>query len=234
MKRFYKAASVAQEADGWRVLLDTRPVRTQGGRAQIVPTRALAEAMAAEWEGQPAEIDPALFVFRDMADFAIDAIALDRAEALAATLPFAETDTLCYRAEPDTALYDHQIAVWDPILAAAEARYGVRFTRVCGIIHAPQSPATLAAMQAEIAAQDDFTLAALRNMSSLAASLVVALAALQPGADVDALWAAASLEEEWQANLWGREEEAEKRRRLRRVAFAAAREFARLSTGADI
>ena len=89
-------------------------------------------------------------------------------------------------------------------------------------------------MQAEIAAQDDFTLAALRNMSSLAASLVVALAALQPGADVDALWAAASLEEEWQANLWGREEEAEKRRRLRRVAFAAAREFARLSTGADI
>ena len=229
MKRFYKTVTIAQEVDGWRVMLDGRPIRTQGGRAQIVPTRALAEALAAEWAGQGAEIDPARFVFRDMADFAIDTIAQTRTEALTATLPFAETDTLCYRAEPDTALYDHQIAVWDPLLAAAEARYGVRFARVSGIIHAPQSPATLAAMRAQIAAQADFTLAALRHMASLAASLVVALAALEPGADVDALWAAASLEEEWQANLWGREEEAEARRQLRGKAFAAAREFALLA-----
>ena len=121
--------------------------------------------------------------------------------------------------------------MWEPILTAAEARYDVHFTRVSGVIHAPQPPATLARMHAALAAQSDFALAALRNMSSLAASLVVALGALEPGADVAGLWAAASLEEEWQADLWGREEEAEERRAKRAAAFAAARQFALLADG---
>ena len=231
MKRFYKAASVTRDGDGWRVLLDGRPIRTQGGRAQIVPTAALAEAMAAEWQDQGAEIAPSAFVLRDMADYAIDAVAPAREAAIADTLPYAETDTLCYRADPDAALYERQLAVWEPILTAAEARYDVHFTRVSGVIHAPQPPATLARMHAALAAQSDFALAALRNMSSLAASLVVALGALEPGADVAGLWAAASLEEEWQADLWGREEEAEERRAKRAAAFAAARQFALLADG---
>ena len=229
VKRFYKAVAVEAAGEGWRVTFDGKPIRTAGGRTQLVPSRALAEALAAEWADQPETLDPARFAMRDLADFAIDAVAPDRAASLAALLPYAETDTLCYRAEPDAPLFARQIAVWEPLLAEAEARFGGRFERVSGIVHHPQPAATLAAMRAALDGQGPFTLAALRVLASLSASLVIALAAVAPDADADALWAAACVEEEWQAGLWGREDEAEARRARRRADFLAARRFALLA-----
>lgn len=231
MKRFYKQVSVASGDGGHGVQLDGRAIRTVGGRPQRVPSRALAEAMALEWSGQGEEIDPARFVFRDLADYAIDAIAPDPAAAVASLLPYAETDTLCYRAEPDEAFAARQRLMWEPLLAGAEARYGVRFNRVAGVMHKPQPPETLARMEQELAARDPFALAALRNTVTLAASLVIGLAALDPGADLDALWDAANLEEDWQVELWGKDAEAQERRARRGAAFAAAARFALLARG---
>ncbi|MCX7284065.1 MAG: molecular chaperone [Novosphingobium sp.] len=229
MKRFYKDVSVEAAEGGFGVRLDGRAIKTVGGRPQVVPTRALAEALAAEWAGQGAEIDPALFLYRDMTDYAIDVVAGDPAGVAAEILPYAETDTLCYRAEPDEAFAARQRLMWEPLLTDAEARLGVTFVRVSGIIHKPQPAATLARLRAELDALNPFELAALRNTASLAASLVIGLAALAPGADLDALWDAANLEEDWQAELWGKDEEALERRALRSAAFAAAARFAALA-----
>jgi chaperone required for assembly of F1-ATPase len=144
-------------------------------------------------------------------------------------VPYAETDTLCYRADPDEPLHRHQRQVWEPVLAAAEARLGVRFERVSGVIHRPQPAATLARLREILDAQDAFTLAALRTLAGLAASLVLALEAIEPGADAEALWAFADLEADWQVELWGRDWEAEDRRARRLAAFAAAMRFAGLA-----
>lgn len=231
MKRFYQEVGVRPDGDGWQVTLDGRAVRTQGGRAQIAPTRALAEALAAEWATQGETIDPAGFVNRDLADFAIDVVHADRAALIATLLGFAETDTLCYRAEPDDALFAAQQTLWEPVLSAAEARWDVRFERISGIIHRPQPPATQARLRAVLDSHDAFALSALNTLASLAASLVIALAALEPDADTAALWQAANLEEDWQADLWGRDWEAEDRRARRLAAFSAALDFARLAHG---
>lgn len=228
MKRFYREAAAAQQADGWQVTLDGRGVKTQGGRAQLVPTRALAEAMAAEWACQGEEIDPGSFVLRDLADMALDVIAADRAGTVANLLRYAETDTLCYRADPGEALLERQSEVWEPLLAAAEARWDVHFERISGVIHRPQPAETLRRLEGVLTAQDDFALSALTTLTSLAASLVTGLAALDPAADPAALWDAANLEEDWQAELWGKDAEAQARRERRAAAFAAAARFARL------
>lgn len=230
MKRFYKQVTVEAAEGGFGVRLDGRAIKTVGGRPQVVPTRALAEAMAAEWAAQGEEIDPALFLYRDMADYAIDVVAAAPAQVIAEILPYAETDTLCYRAEPDEAFAARQRLMWEPLLAAAEARLGVQFLRVTGIIHKPQPVETLAALRDELEVLDPFQLAALRNTTSLAASLVLGLAALQPGADLEALWDAANLEEDWQAELWGKDAEAMDRREKRSAAFAAAARFAGLAS----
>ena len=227
VKRFYKDVSVAPDDGGWRVLLDVRGIKTAAGAPQIVPTLALAEALAQEWAAQGETLDPAAFLLRDLADFAIDTEAVE--DVVHSLLPYAETDTLCYRADPDEPLHRRQLEVWEPVLKRAEARLGVQFTRVSGIVHKPQPPATLARLALELQAKDPFALAALRMLSSLAASLIVALLAIEPGADIRALWDAASLEEEWQAELWGREWEAEERRARRFEAFALAARFATLS-----
>ncbi|NBC36776.1 molecular chaperone [Novosphingobium sp. FSY-8] len=229
MKRFYKDVTAVPVDGGFSVALDGRKIKTVGGRPQVVPSQALASAMAQEWADQPAEIDPTRFILRDMADYAIDVVANERAETVAGLLPYAETDTLCYRADPDEALYHRQREVWEPVLTAAEARREVRFERVSGIMHRPQPAATLDHLRAELERADDFTLAALRNLASLAASLVIALEALVPGMDAEKLWDAASLEEEWQAHLWGRDEEAEERRAKRRTAFLTSLRFAEMA-----
>ena len=231
MKRFYKDASISAEGEGWRVLLDGRGVKTQGGRSQVIPGEALALALAAEWATQGEEVDPALLVLRDLADYALDVIAPDRTGAIAGLLRFAETDTLCYRAEPDEPLYARQLEVWEPLLKGAEARWDVRFERVSGVLHRPQPAETLKRLEVILAAQDDFALAALNTLTSLSASLVIGLTALDPEVDVAVLWQAAELEELWQVEQWGQDAEAEARQDRRFAAFAAAARFAGLMRG---
>jgi chaperone required for assembly of F1-ATPase len=228
VKRFYKTVTVAEADGGWSVLLDVRRIKTAAGMPQIVPTEALAEALAQEWSAQGETLDPALFALRDLADYAIDAVADHKQDVVAGMLPYAETDTLCYRADPDEPLHRRQVEIWEPVLRQVEARFDVRFVRVSGIVHKPQLAPTLERLAAELQCKDPFTLAALRMLASLSASLVVGLLAIEPDADVPSLWAAASLEEEWQAELWGREWEAEERRARRFEAFALAARFAGL------
>ena len=231
MKRFWTEAAVSETGGTFGVTLDGRAVKTQGGRVLAVPSSALAEALAAEWAAQGAVIDPAKFALRDLADLAIDVIAPDRAAAISALLRFAETDTLCYRAEPDEPLHQRQVELWEPLLSHAEARLDLHFSRISGVIHQPQPPETLRRLEQVLAAECDFALAALTTLASLAASLVIALAALQPGADPVALWNAANLEEDWQAELWGQDSDAMALRARRLGIFSAALLFAQMVRG---
>ena len=229
MKRFYKEVSVERTDAGHHVALDGRPIKTQGGQPQVVATAALADAMAAEWAGQGEKIDPALFVFRDMADYALDVVPGTREEIVAKLLRYGETDTLCYRADPDEPLWHRQHEVWEPLVEALEAREGVKLERVNGIVARPHSKETMDRLQARLETFSDFDLAALEQLTSLAASLCVGLAALDPEADGEALWAAANLEEDWQIEQWGADEEAEDRRARRLGSFLAAMKFAQMA-----
>ncbi len=228
MKRFYKRVEVAVDGSGWRVLLDGRGIKTAAGKPQIVPTEALAAALAAEWAGQGEELDPKAFRLRDLTDYALDIVGDDRDAVIRSLLRFAETDTLCYRGDAGEALWDRQQQVWEPLLKAAEARWHIHFVRIEGVIHQPQPPATLERLAAVLAAQSDLHLAALNTLASISTSLVIALAALHPGADIVALWDAANLEEDWQAELWGKDAEAEALRAIRFAEFVSAVGFARL------
>ena len=233
IRRFYKDVTLAQQPGGYQVMLDARGVKTVGGAPQLAPTQALGEALAAEWRRQGDKIDPASLPLRDMADYAIDMVAPDPAAVARGLVAYAETDTLCYRADPDEPLHARQQQVWEPLLAAFEAAHGVTLTRVSGIVHRPQPPATLAALEARLLALDPFVLAGVEAMAKLAASLVTALAALDATGEEEplALWQAACLEEEWQAELWGRDWEAEERRARREADFLRACGFARLARG---
>jgi chaperone required for assembly of F1-ATPase len=229
MKRFYKDVAVEPADGGYRVTLDARPIKTQGGAPQIVPTRALAEAMADEWSAQGDEIDPKAFILRDLADFAIDHVAPDPAAAAARLLPFAETDTLCYRADPDEPLYRRQQELWEPLVRAAEARHAIRLERVSGIVHRPQPPETLGRLGEVLVALDPFTLAAVETVTRLTASLVIGLLVIEAGAQADTLFAAANCEQDWQAELWGWDVLAEEDRARRLEAFQHAVRFSQLA-----
>lgn len=222
---------MTQAAGGWQVTLDARALRTVGGAQQIVPSKALAEALAQEWDAQGEKIDPKSMPLRDMVDYAVDVVAADPAAVITSTLAYGDTDTLLYRADPDEAIYAQQIAVWEPIVARFEADRSVQMVRVSGIVHRPQSPETLDILRGELEALSPYELAATQAMASLAASLVIALSVKADKDDPEALWQAASLEEEWQADEWGRDEEAEERRAKRARDFLKSCEMLRLARG---
>ena len=227
MKRFWQDCSVVETAGGWQVCLDGRPVKTRGGSPQVVPSEALAQMLRGEWADAPEEFGTDAFPLRDMADRAIDSISGDRASVIARLTGFADGDTLCYRAEPDEAVARRQAQVWEPIVAGLEAELGIALNRTHGIVHRPQPEPSLAAIRARLEDENAFVLSALDIAASLAASLCVALAGLRENADTRALWAAANLEEDWQAEQWGADAEALERRNTREAEFTRAVEFAR-------
>lgn len=233
MKRFYKTVGVGKADGGWQVTLDGRAIKTPRGRPQIVPTEAVASLLAEEWDAQGETIDPASFALHDMADYAIDVVGPDRASVAQKLIAYGDTDTLLYRADPDEPLYARQQEVWEPIVADFEAREGVSLARASGIVHKPQDSRSLGRLKEKLEALDSFTLAGTEAMTSLAASLITGLAALASESEDEAarLWDAANLEEEWQAELWGRDEEAEERRAKRRDAFLNAWKLVRASAG---
>lgn len=228
MKRFYDEVSVAQVDGGWQVRLDGRGLKTVAGKPQVVPTRSLAVALSREWDEQGEDIDVKRFRLRDTADYAIECISAAPEESVTKLIGYAETDTLCYRADPEEPLYQRQLAEWEPILTRVEQREGIRLVRVSGIIHRNQDAAALAHLRGRLTSFDPFTLAGLELLASLSASLAIALEVLEPGSDPEMLWRAACLEEEWQADLWGRDTLAEERRAERRGAFLGAAEWLEL------
>ena len=229
MKRFWREVTVEAAGDGWHVALDGRRVKTAQVRAQVAPTGALGEALADEWRAQAEDVNPAGFGLRDMADYAIDIVSVDPADAIRRILAYAEGDTLCYRAEPDEPLAARQRAQWEPLLKTTEQAHGVRFERVVGILHRPQPAATLAAFRVHLETLDPFALAALQTLASMAASLVIGLAALEPDADAATLFAASNLEEDWQAEQWGWDYQAEETRARKLATFVQAARFAVLA-----
>ena len=229
MKRFYKSVSVEQSGPAYHVALDGRPIKTQGGDPQLVRSKALAEALAAEWAGQGDTIDPARFALRDMTDYALDVVPATRAEIVAKLLRYAETDTLCYRADPDEPLWHRQRKVWDPLVETLELREGVKLERVSGVVARPHTPETMDRLKMRLDSHDHFALTALEQLTSLAASLCIGLAALEENADGEQLWAAANLEEDWQVEQWGEDAQAAARSARRKSEFSMAGAFCAMS-----
>lgn len=233
MKRFWKDATLTRLEDGWQVELDGRAVKTRAGAPQVLPTRALADLLRAEWASAPEEFAADALPMRDLADRAIDTISADREPIIARLLDYADGDTLCYRAQPDEAVARRQTQVWEPIVAGIEQDLGITLSRTHGILHKPQTEASKAAIRQRLESENAFVLAGLDAATSLAASLCVALTGLRDDADLHALWAAANLEEDFQAEQWGTDEEALARRTAREVEFARALAFARAARSAD-
>ena len=181
-------------------------------RRLVVPTRALADAIAAEWQAQGDEIDPRSMPLTSLANAAIDHAATDSAAFAATLTPFAETDLLCYRDDREAELAAEQAAAWNPLLAWAEARWGIEFALASGVMHVAQPPATIAALQAALRALPPFRLAPLSPLVTLSGSLVAALAVETGARDATALWPIICLDQLYQERRWGADAQAQAQR----------------------
>lgn len=224
-KRFWKAAAAVAGPDGWEIRLDGRPVRTPGKAQLAVPTRALAEAIGAEWDAQGPEINPLTMPLNRAANAAIDRVAPQREGVVAHLAAYGETDLLCYRAEGPGELVRRQAEAWDPILAWAAGTLGAPLLTTVGVIGIAQPAESLARLRAALESLDPFALTGLHELVTLSGSLVLALAAERGLAPPEVLWAASRIDEDWQQELWGRDEEAAEAAARKRGAFLQAHRY---------
>lgn len=222
MKRFWKEATVDAELG---VRLDDRPVRTPGRTPLLLPTGMLAEAIADEWRNVAEDIDPGAMPLTGLANAAIDHIVPDPVAFAAGLAAYGESDLLCYRADGPLDLVERQASLWDPPLDWARDRYDVHFEIATGVMHRAQPDATIERLGAAIAARAAFELAPLSPIVTITGSLVLALALAERAMPADAVWAAANLDEDWQAEKWGEDALAVKAREAHRRDFEAAARF---------
>ena len=228
-RRFYKQAAVSGDAAPFAVALDARAVKTPGKRALALPGRALAEAVADEWQAQVEVIDPAKMPLTRLANTALDRVMGDEARIVAEITDFAGSDLVCYRAAEPAGLVEREAHHWDPVLTWAGMHLAHPFIAVTGLMHQPQPAPTLKAVGEHLSTRDAFELTALHNLSSLTGSALLALALEAAFLDADAAWAAAHVDEDWQIGQWGADEVAQARRQARRAEFDATIEFLSLA-----
>jgi len=212
VKRFWKEVAVVADDGGWGIALDGRPVRTPQRAPLAVASIALAEAVAAEWRDVSETIDPAAMPMTGLTNAAIDLATPDLMAFAAPVAAYAESDLFCYRDARDAALQAEQAAAWNPLLAWAEARYGIEFTLTQGVLPVDQPDATITVLQDAVLAQDAWRITALTPLVTIGGSLVAGLALLENALDADALWEAVSLDDLYQERRWGADSEAQKAR----------------------
>jgi chaperone required for assembly of F1-ATPase len=219
MKRFYKDVTVDRAAEGWRILLDDKPVKTPGRNDLLLPQARLADFVAGEWRAQADEIAPVSMPMLRMANTVIDGVTPNRESVIAAILRFGEHDAVCHRASYPADLVARQQEAWTPMLDWAASRYGAQLQVTTGLGHIEQPPQGLAKLRDAIAAHDDFALAALHVMASITGSLVLALALAEGVINPAQAFQMSRLDEDYQAGQWGVDAEASAR------AQALAREM---------
>lgn len=224
-KRFWTQVTLGDAEGGHAVLLDGKPILTPAKAPLVLPTRALAEEVAAEWSRQEDVVRPATMPMTRLANTAVDRVTPERAAVAAIVAAYAETDLLCYRAEAPEELRRRQDEGWNPPLDWAADRFGARLVPTSGVVPVTQPSAALDRLAAAVAAQSPWRLTALHELVSLTGSLVLGLAVAEGAKTPADAWELSRLDEEWQVEQWGRDAEADAAAERRRGEFLDAARF---------
>ncbi|MEM8731020.1 MAG: ATP12 family protein [Pseudomonadota bacterium] len=225
LKRFWTDVSIEAIEGGHRVTLDGRTVRTPAKSELLLPSEALARAVAAEWAAQDGQIDPLSMPCTRSSNSAIDRVAPQRAEVAAMLAAYGDSDLLCYRAEGPEPLVARQSEAWDPALDWAAQTLGARLEPRTGLIHEAQDPHALAQLAARVDPFGPFHLAAFHDLVGLTGSLILGFAAAAGWRGTDEIWAVSRIDEDWQAEQWGLDEEAAEEAEKKRQDFHHAKRF---------
>lgn len=225
MKRFWDVADAVEVEGGFTVHLDGRSIKTPGKSALVVPTRVMAEQMAQEWDAQPNEINPETMPVTKSANSAVDKVT-PQFDAVADMLgEYAGTDLLCYRAEQPEELVKRQAEQWDPVLEWCTKTFQTPLNPVSGVMFAAQPASSLVALRALLDEMTAFELTAMHDLITLPGSFVIGLAAIHKYASPQELWELSRLDERYQQEQWGLDDDAEEMAGIKLAAYKHAYNF---------
>lgn len=208
MKRFYKSVDVAEVEAGWSVSLDGKLIKTPAKRPFATPTKALAEAAAAEWDSQDGEIKPAAMPITKSVNTALDRTMPEYDAVADMVAEYGGSDLICYRAEAPAGLITRQTAAWDPLLEWSATHLKARLITTVGVIHMLQPKEGQDALTAAVRRHDPFELTGLYDLVALSGSLIIGLAVAADHMTPEEGWATSRVDHIWQEDQWGVDDEA--------------------------
>ena len=224
-KRFWKEAAVVETEGGYGISLDGRAVKTPAKAPLVVPTRAMAEAIAAEWDAQDGLIKPETMPWTRSANSAIDKLSIQRQAVIDMLAEYGGSDLLCYRVDQPEELVSRQNKGWDPILLWAEETFGAKLKTTAGLMPIAQDEAAVAALKAPIQELSNFELAAFHDLVAISGSLVLALAVIKGRLTSAEAFALSRMDETFQIEQWGKDEEAAEIDAIKAEAYEQSRRF---------
>lgn len=224
-KRFWKEATVAPVQGGYTILLDQRQVKTPGKNLLVVPTEAMARAIAAEWEAQKGPVRPETMPYTRAANSALEKVAPQFDEVVALLAAYGDSDLLCYRAPGPQELTALQAEAWDPLLDWATQTLNAPLIVTTGVVHIPQPSSSTKRLHQLTAVHGNFQIAAFHDLVSLSGSLILAFAVTRDRLSPDQAWAISRIDETYQISLWGEDDEAAALAESKRLAFHQAARF---------
>ncbi|OUR77442.1 hypothetical protein A9Q83_10840 [Alphaproteobacteria bacterium 46_93_T64] len=228
MKRFYKKAEACAVDGGFSIVLDGRSIKTPAKAAFILPSLAIAEEVASEWDAQKDKVDPSTMPTMKYAATAIDRVTTQREKVIDEIAGFGATDLVCYRASYPEFLKTKQTDAWDPLLVWVKDTHGVTLRVTTGVGYIAQEDEALAKLRAIIDTQSDLQLSAIHDIVSLSGSLVVTLAVMSGILDAQQAFEVSELDETHIIEEWGEDAESAKRRKNNKVSLEAAIKFLNL------
>ena len=224
-KKFWTEVKATEAEGGFTVELDGRSIKTPAKAPLIVPTMSMAEAIAAEWDAQDEQVDPATMPVTRSANAAIDKVAHQFEEVADMIAEYGDADLLCYRADTPAELAARQAEAWDPLLDWADKTLGAKLESRTGVLHAPQDPRAIEALRLKVHKLTPFQLTAFHDLVGISGSLVIGFADTAGVADPDALFDLSRIDENWQVEQWGEDDEATEIAAKKRGEFLHAHNF---------
>jgi chaperone required for assembly of F1-ATPase len=228
-KRFWKLTAAVETEGGYKIELDGRPVKTPAKVLLVLPTAEMAAAVASEWDAQVDLIDPLTMPVTRGANAAVDKVSVQKAEVIEMLAAYGDSDLLCYRAAGPIELIERHAAQWDPLLDWAKNAFDVALTSAEGVMHVPQNPDDLATLAAQLEQMTPYQIAAAHDLISLSGSLIIALAVIEGEITASQGWAVSRVDEEWQYEQWGEDDDARALESIKQQAFFDAAKFYKMA-----
>ena len=230
-KRFWNNVHVVLSEAGYFIKLDDKILKTPAKKQMMLPTKALAKKVASEWDEQVEEIDPNTMPFTKSANAALDKVSEQFEEVSSLIGEYGDTDLLCYRADSPSELQKRQKIGWGPIVKWAENTFKVQINCGTGIVYIPQNEKLFLETRKKINNLSIFELTAFYDMVSITGSLILGLAIINGRLSAEEAYQLSRIDEQWQLEQWGEDEEAQVASNLKNKAILHSEEFFALSDG---
>lgn len=227
-RRTWKKVLVRSAESGFQIFLDEKPIETPNKNLIVVPTKKLADALAKEWKTQKKVVGFKKMVFNKLVNSSIDQVTVSRTSIIEILIEYGDTDLLCYRAEDPPDLCLLQETQWGPVLNWLEKTFSINLKVYSGVIYEPQEEQQLQQLKNILQVYSDFEIAALHELVTISGSLIIGLAVKNKALTLQEAWNRAILDESWQMQKWGKDQESLDRLNLRRKEFNAAYDFLKL------